>query len=182
MNYYDNAIRKRIEEQLRGYRSMLEQAMINASDQNYHILAAERIKQIDELLKIIKPSPFDFLSKKEMRKIQESNYLKQKEAEIRQSYEEKLEKAKQDIRDEIERKNKKQRLEKKKRKKQKREAEELLPHILKKIQNAGNQQEVRETEKSDITENQKSTRNAETDPKASESNDDFPDETKENIE
>ena len=74
MTYYDDTIRKRITEQLKGYRSMLEQTLISASDQNLHLLANERIKQLDELLKIIKPSPFDFLTKKEIRKIQESRY------------------------------------------------------------------------------------------------------------
>ena len=34
MTYYDYTIRKRITEQLKGYRSMLEQTLISASDQN----------------------------------------------------------------------------------------------------------------------------------------------------
>ena len=34
MTYYDDTIRKRIIEQLKGYRSMLEQTLISASDQN----------------------------------------------------------------------------------------------------------------------------------------------------
>ena len=52
MTYYDDTIRKRITEQLKGYRSMLEQTLISASDQNLHLLANERIKQLDELLKM----------------------------------------------------------------------------------------------------------------------------------
>ena len=134
MTYYDDIIRKRITEQLKGYRSMLEQALISASDQNLHLLANERIKQLDELLKIIKPSPFDFLTKREIRKIQESSYLKQKEAELKQQFEEKLLTAQNEIRAEIESEYQKMRNEKKKRKKTKREVEELLPELLRNLQ------------------------------------------------
>ena len=178
MTYYDDTIRKRITEQLKGYRSMLEQTLISASDQNLHLLANERIKQLDELLKILKPSPFDFLTKKEIRKIQESRYLQQKEAELKQQFEEKLQTAQNEIRAEIESEYQKRRNEKKKRKKTKREVEELLPELLRNLQ-ANSKTEF--SGKAAVTEKTAESKNAEPEKTAVSDKDDFPDISPDNI-
>ena len=62
MKYYDGEFRTALIELLTSYRKFLEQASIASTDQNYTILVNNTIKKIDEYIKIIKPSMFDFLS------------------------------------------------------------------------------------------------------------------------
>lgn len=126
MNYYDKAFRQNLSELLTSYRKMLEQASVVSADQNYNILVNEKIKKVDEALKIVKPSTFDFLTERKIEKLQTDEYLKQKAAEydkkvdeVKKEYEIKLELAKQELRESIKAELKRERDEKKRLKKAK---------------------------------------------------------------
>ena len=77
-------------ELLNNFRKFLEQASIGSTDQNYTILVNNTIKKIDEYIKIIKPSMFDFLSVGKIEKLQEDEFLKHKAEELEQSFEERV--------------------------------------------------------------------------------------------
>lgn len=90
MKYYDGEFRKALMELLTNFRKFLEQASIGSTDQNYTILVNNTIKKIDEYIKIIKPSMFDFLSVGKIEKLQEDEFLKHKAEELEQSFEERV--------------------------------------------------------------------------------------------
>lgn len=150
MRYYDTACRNLLIEILSGYRKMLEQSMIAANDQNYQILVSDKIKKIDELLKVIKPSMFDALTVQKIEKLQTEKFLQEKEAEykkqaeqLQSDYDAKLELAKRQLesqlRTQIEEEIRKERAEKKKRKKAKKESDTALAmeFLLKTVQQNG---------------------------------------------
>ena len=90
MKYFDAEFRKALMELLNNFRKFLEQASIGSTDQNYTILVNNTIKKIDEYIKIIKPSMFDFLSVGKIEKLQEDEFLKHKAEELEQSFEERV--------------------------------------------------------------------------------------------
>lgn len=77
MNYYDKSTREELIVLLTGYRKLLEQSRIAAQDQSYNILVTDRIKRIDEMIKTVKPSAFDFLTERKIEKLQSEKYLQQ---------------------------------------------------------------------------------------------------------
>lgn len=95
MNYYDNTFRNNLIEMLGNYRKMLSQIEMSGDKGYGNIFVSESIKKVDEAIKIIKPSAFDFLTEKKIEKIQTSEYYKQ----IEKTTEEKL---KEQIRQELE--------------------------------------------------------------------------------
>lgn len=148
MRFYDAACRSLIAELLSGYRKMLEQTMIAANDQNYRILVSDKIKKIDEILKVIKPSMFDALTVQKIEKLQAEKFLtdkaaeyRQKEEQLRADYEAKLELTKCELADQlrpqIEEELRRERAERKKRKKAKKESETAaaMEILLKTVQN-----------------------------------------------
>ena len=150
MRYYDTACRNLLTEILSGYRKMLEQSMIATNDQNYQILVSDKIKKIDEILKIIKPSMFYALTVQKIEKLQTEKFLQEKEAEykkqaeqLQSDYDAKLEFAKREIeaqlRTQIEEEIRKERAEKKKQKKAKKESDTALAMelLLKTVQQNG---------------------------------------------
>ena len=94
MKYYSKEFRLFLTGLLTGYRKMLEQSLAGSTDSNYHLLANDTKKQIDEAIKIAKPSAFNSTDKS-FQKLQEETeeYLRQmekayqeKEAELAKSY------------------------------------------------------------------------------------------------
>lgn len=162
MRYYDTSFRNLLTEILSGYRKMLEQSMIAANDQNYRILVSDKIKKIDESLKIIKPSMFDALTVTKIEKLQTEKFLKDKAAEYEEKekqlaadYEAKLELAKRELEDQlrtqIEEEIRKERAEKKKRKKAKKDSDAAtaIELLLKNMQQNGQTVAVQSSSKSD---------------------------------
>ena len=113
MKYYSKEFRLFLTGLLTGYRKMIEQSLAQSQDSNYHLFANDVKKQIDEAIKILKPTAFNSTDKsfqklqeeveEQMRKMEE-NYQK-KEEELRKSleeqYKEKLKKAKKGQEDSI---------------------------------------------------------------------------------
>lgn len=97
MKYYSKEFRLFLTGLLTGYRKMLEQSLASSTDSNYHLLANDTKKQIDEAIKIAKPTAFNSTDKS-FQKLQEETeeYLRQvekeyreKEAELAKSYQDK---------------------------------------------------------------------------------------------
>ena len=88
MKYYSKEFRLFLTGLLTGYRKMLEQSLASSTDSNYHLLANDTKKQIDEAIKIAKPSAFNSTDKS-FAKLQEDTeeYLRK----IEESYREKEE-------------------------------------------------------------------------------------------
>ena len=113
MKYYSKEFRLFLTGLLTGYRKMIEQSLAQSQDSNYHLFANDVKKQIDEALKILKPTAFNSTDKsfqklqeeveEQMRKMEES--YQKKEEELRKSleeqYKEKLKKAKKGQEDSI---------------------------------------------------------------------------------
>lgn len=111
MRYYDNAFRKNLIDILNTYRRILSQIELSQDKNFSNIFISDSIKKIDEAVKIIKPSAFDFLTEKKIEKLQTSEYLKQEteknnkvlEEKVRQETENQLrEKLTKEIRAELE--------------------------------------------------------------------------------
>ena len=94
MKYYSKEFRLFLTGLLTGYRKMLEQSLASSTDSNYHLLANDTKKQIDEAIKIAKPTAFNSTDKS-FQKLQEETeeYLRQmekayqeKESELAKSY------------------------------------------------------------------------------------------------
>ena len=94
MKYYSKEFRLFLTGLLTGYRRMLEQSLAGSTDSNYHLLANDTKKQIDEAIRIAKPTAFNSTDKS-FQKLQEETeeYLRQvekeyreKEAELAKSY------------------------------------------------------------------------------------------------
>ena len=86
MRYYDNDFRKNLQEILKTYRGMLTRQIATADDDNNKNnlpLLESQIKQIDEALKIIKPSMTDILTERKIEKLQKENFCNAKVEEIR---------------------------------------------------------------------------------------------------
>ena len=97
MKYYSKEFRLFLTGLLTGYRKMLEQSLAGSTDSNYHLLANDTKKQIDEAIKIAKPTAFNSTDKS-FQKLQEETeeYLRkmekeyrEKEAELAKSYQDK---------------------------------------------------------------------------------------------
>jgi len=88
MKYYSKEFRLFLTGLLTGYRKMLEQSLASSTDSNYHLLANDTKKQIDEAIKIAKPTAFNSTDKS-FAKLQEDTeeYLRK----IEESYREKEE-------------------------------------------------------------------------------------------
>ena len=88
MKYYSKEFRLFLTGLLTGYRKMLEQSLASSTDSNYHLFANDVKKQIDEALKILKPTTFNSTDKS-FAKLQEDTeeYLRK----IEESYREKEE-------------------------------------------------------------------------------------------
>ena len=113
MKYYSKEFRLFLTGLLTGYRKMIEQSLAQSQDSNYHLFANDVKKQIDEAIKILKPTAFNSTDKsfqklqeeveEQMRKMEES--YQKKEEELRKSleeqYKEKLKKAKKGQEDSI---------------------------------------------------------------------------------
>ena len=120
MKYYSKEFRLFLTGLLTGYRKMLEQSLAGSTDSNYHLLANDTKKQIDEAIRIAKPTAFNSTDKsfqklqeeveEQMRKMEES--YQKKEEELRKSLEEQInaraEIAKKEQEDEIRKKLEKQ--------------------------------------------------------------------------
>ena len=85
MKYYSKEFRLFLTGLLTGYRKMLEQSLASSTDSNYHLLANDTKKQIDEAIKIAKPTAFNSTDKS-FQKLQEETeeYLRQMEKEYRE--------------------------------------------------------------------------------------------------
>ena len=120
MKYYSKEFRLFLTGLLTGYRKMLEQSLAGSTDSNYHLLANDTKKQIDEAIRIAKPTAFNSTDKsfqklqeeveEQMRHMEES--YQKKEEELRKSLEEQInaraEIAKKEQEDEIRKKLEKQ--------------------------------------------------------------------------
>ena len=99
MKYYSKEFRVYLIGLLTGYRKMIEQSLASNTDSNYHLLANDVKKQIDEALKILPPTVFNstdktFLKMQEdteehLRKMEED--YREKEEKLEESYREKEE-------------------------------------------------------------------------------------------
>jgi len=94
MKYYSKEFRLFLTGLLTGYRKMLEQSLAGSTDSNYHLLANDTKKQIDEAIRIAKPTAFNSTDKS-FQKLQEETeeHLRQmekayqeKESELAKSY------------------------------------------------------------------------------------------------
>ena len=85
MKYYSKEFRLFLTGLLTGYRKMLEQSLASSTDSNYHLLANDTKKQIDEAIRIAKPTAFNSTDKS-FQKLQEETeeYLRQMEKEYRE--------------------------------------------------------------------------------------------------
>ena len=98
MKYYSKEFRLFLTGLLTGYRKMIEQSLAQSQDSNYHLFANDVKKQIDEAIKILKPTAFNSTDKsfqqlqeeveEQMRKMEES--YQKKEEELRKSLEEQI--------------------------------------------------------------------------------------------
>ena len=98
MKYYSKEFRLFLTGLLTGYRKMIEQSLAQSQDSNYHPFANDVKKQIDEALKILKPTAFNSTDKsfqklqeeveEQMRKMEES--YQKKEEELRKSLEDQI--------------------------------------------------------------------------------------------
>lgn len=88
MKYYSKEFRLFLTGLLTGYRKMLEQSLASSQDMNYHLLANDTKKQIDEAIRIAKPTAFNSTDKS-FQKLQEDTeeYLRQMEKEYREKEE-----------------------------------------------------------------------------------------------
>ena len=99
MKYYSKEFRLFLTGLLTGYRKMIEQSLASNKDSNYHLLANDVKKQIDEALKILPPTVFNstdktFLKMQEdteehLRKMEES--YREKEEALEKRYRKKEE-------------------------------------------------------------------------------------------
>lgn len=98
MKYYSKEFRLFLTGLLTGYRKMIEQSLASNTDSNYHLFANDVKKQIDEAVKILKPTAFNSTDKS-FQKLQEDTeeYLRKmeesyqkKEEELRKSLEEQI--------------------------------------------------------------------------------------------
>ena len=105
MKYYSKEFRLFLTGLLTGYRKMLEQSLASSTDSNYHLLANDTKKQIDEAIRIAKPTAFNSTDKS-FQKLQEETeeYLRQmeteyreKEAELAKSYQDREKKMRESI-------------------------------------------------------------------------------------
>lgn len=87
MRYYDNAFRKNLIDMLNTYRRILSQIELSQDKNFSNIFISDSIKKIDEAVKIIKPSAFDFLTEKKIEKLQTSEYLKQETEKTQKEFE-----------------------------------------------------------------------------------------------
>lgn len=80
MKYYSKEFRLYVTGLLTGYRKMIEQSLAVSQDSNYHLFANDVKKQIDEALKILKPTAFNSTDKS-FQKLQEDTeeYLRKME-------------------------------------------------------------------------------------------------------
>ena len=101
MKYYSKEFRLFLTGLLTGYRKMLEQSLASNTDSNYHLLANDTKKQIDEAIRIAKPTAFNSTDKS-FQKLQEET-----EEHLRQ-----MEKAYQEKESELAKGKKKQSLQK----------------------------------------------------------------------
>ena len=92
MKYYSKEFRVYLIGLLTGYRKMIEQSLASNTDSNYHLLANDVKKQIDEALKILPPTVFNSTDKT-FQKMQEETeeHLRKMEESYREK-EEALEK------------------------------------------------------------------------------------------
>ena len=88
MKYYSKEFRLFLTGLLTGYRKMLEQSLASSTDSNYHLLANDTKKQIDEAIKIAKPTAFNSTDKS-FQKLQEDTeeYLRQMEKDYQKKEE-----------------------------------------------------------------------------------------------
>ena len=103
MKYYSKEFRVYLIGLLTGYRKMIEQSLASNTDSNYHLLANDVKKQIDEALKILPPTVFNstdktFLKMQEdteehLRKMEED--YREKEETLEKSYRKKEEELKE---------------------------------------------------------------------------------------
>ena len=102
MKYYSKEFRLYVTGLLTGYGKMIEQSLAVSQDSNYHLFANDVKKQIDEALKILKPTAFNSTDKsfqklqedtEEYLRKMENDYQKKEEAlrkTLEEQYQEKL--------------------------------------------------------------------------------------------
>lgn len=115
MRYYDNEFRAKLSEILKDHRKMLEQKMISSDDHTNQIVFRSKINEVDEVLKVVKPSMFDALQVRKIEKLQAEQFSQVKTEEL-----------KAQLRKEVEEELRKERAEKKKQKKAKKESDAML--------------------------------------------------------
>lgn len=101
MRYYDNAFRKNLIDMLNTYRRILSQIELSQDKNFSNIFISDSIKKIDEAVKIIKPSAFDFLTEKKIEKLQTSEYLKQETEKTQKEFEAKEKQLKQETENQL---------------------------------------------------------------------------------
>lgn len=106
MNYYDSNFRKNLLELLSSCKKMLRQVELSSTDKEYNFFITDTIKKVDEVYKIVRPSPFDFLSERKLEKLQADEFLKQKADELDQ----KLQSVRKDVTNELQEKIQKEML------------------------------------------------------------------------
>lgn len=104
--YYDSRFRKSLLELLSSCRKMFQQIELSSTDKNYNFFITDIIKKVDEAYKIVRPSPFDFLSEGKLEKLQADEFLKQKADELDQ----KLQSVRKDVTNELQEKIQKEML------------------------------------------------------------------------
>ena len=106
MNYYDINFRKNLLDLLSSCKKMLRQVELSSTDKEYNFFITDTIKKVDEVYKIVRPSPFDFLSERKLEKLQADEFLKQKADELDQ----KLQSVRKDVTNELQEKIQKEML------------------------------------------------------------------------
>lgn len=106
MNYYDSNFRKNLLYLLSSCKKMLRQVELSSTDKEYNFFITDTIKKVDEVYKIVRPSPFDFLSERKLEKLQADEFLKQKADELDQ----KLQSVRKDVTNELQEKIQKEML------------------------------------------------------------------------
>lgn len=106
MNYYDSNFRKNLLDLLSSCKKMLRQVELSSTDKEYNFFITDTIKKVDEVYKIVRPSPFDFLSERKLEKLQADEFLKQKADELDQ----KLQSVRKDVTNELQEKIQKEML------------------------------------------------------------------------
>ena len=88
MKYYSKEFRLFLTGLLTSYRKMLEQSLASSTDSNYHLLANDTKKQIDEAIRIAKPTAINSTDKS-FQKLQEETeeYLRQMEKDYQKKEE-----------------------------------------------------------------------------------------------